>query len=85
MTARQPARKNAQIWELKVTNKRIKNPFVKIEYTLYYTDGKQMYDADARVLWKGVVAPKGAKMLAVIKVPRNDAESAMWALKKWVG
>jgi hypothetical protein len=85
MTSRQPARKNAQIWEIKIANKRIKNPIVKIEGTIYYTDGKRVYETDASNIWKGVVAPKGARMLAVIKVPKNDTTSAMWALKKWMG
>jgi len=44
-----------------------------------------MLESDASVLWNGIRAPKGAKMLASIKVPANDPKSALWALKKWTG
>jgi hypothetical protein len=74
-------RKNAQIWKLATSHR----PIVKIEYTIYELQGRSILESDASVLWNGLIAPKGAKLLATIKVPGNDAKSAMWALKKWVG
>ncbi len=80
MAERAPARKNAQIWKLKNVNR----PIVKIEYTIYELHGRTMLESDASGLWHGIIAPKGAKMLATIKVPKNDARSALWALDKWL-
>lgn len=77
---RTPARKDAQIWKLKNVNQ----PIVKIEYTVYELHGSKITEYDASRLWHGTAAPKGAKMLAMIKVPRNDAKSAIWALDKWL-
>jgi hypothetical protein len=74
------ARKDAQIWKLKGVNR----PIVKIEYTVYELHCQKVTEYDASRLWHGIVAPKGAKMLATIKVPRNDAKSALWALDKWL-
>lgn len=78
--AREPGRKNAQIWKLKNVNR----PIVKIEYTLYELHGSTIMSSDAGDVWNGVVAPKGARMLAMFKVPKNDARSALWALTKWL-
>jgi hypothetical protein len=73
--------KNAQIWKLKDSHR----PIVKIEYTIYELQRSTMLESDAGDLWNGVRAPKGAKMLATIKVPGNTKKSALWALKKWTG
>ena len=73
--------KDAQIWEIPGK----KTPIVKIEYTLYY-DMKYgaIRNADASIMWNGVKKPKGAKMLAMIKVEKNDSKHAMWALNRWL-
>jgi hypothetical protein len=73
--------KNAQIWKLPNSHR----PIVKIEYTIYELQRSTLLESDAQGLWNGCRAPKGAKMLAIIKVPHNDAKSALWALKKWTG
>lgn len=73
--------KNAQIWKLKDSHR----PIVKIEYSIYELQGSSMLYSDASVLWNGLRAPKGSRLLATIKVPANDPKSALWALKKWTG
>jgi hypothetical protein len=74
-------KKNAQIWKLKNSNR----PIVKIEYTIYELQGSVMFESDASALWNGVIKPKGAELLATIKVESNTAKSALWALQKWTG
>ncbi len=74
--------KNAQIWNLPTK----KTPIVRIEWTIYEKRGDKLIEYDASRLWNGTQGkPKGAKLLATIKVSGNDKQSAMWAYKKWVG